>query len=99
MLVTSLVFSAHPEFEGVTFAAFFDLLGPWRTRVAHAVTDAGDFTDFDKYETQIELGPLANLTDLVARQVLLDEFWFWTEIRALENLGQQAGQARAQPPA
>ncbi len=85
MLVMSLVFEAHKEFEGVTFAKFFELLGPWRVRVAHAITDAGEFLNLDLYESQIALGPIANLTDMVARQVLLDEFDLWAAIRAAEK--------------
>lgn len=85
MLVMSLVFQAHREFEGVSFARFFELLEPWRTRVAHAITEAGEFLNLDLYESQIALGPIANLTDLVARQALLDEFDLWAAIRAAER--------------
>src|SRR3990172_4255655 len=79
-LVLSLVFNAHPEFENVTFVQFFDLLNPWRLKVAHAVTDEGTFVNFDRYEAQTDLGPIANLTDMVARQILLDEFDLWGQI-------------------
>lgn len=81
MLVLSLVFNRYPEFEGRSFAEFFNLLNPYRVKVAHAITDAGTFVDLDKYESTVELAPTANLTDLVARQVLLDEFELWRHIQ------------------
>ncbi|MFX0202352.1 MAG: methylamine utilization protein MauJ [Candidatus Hodarchaeota archaeon] len=73
MLVISMVFSRHPEFRDVRFGRFFELLNPWRRSVAHAITDEGEFLNFDRYESLIEIGPIANLTELVTRQVLLDE--------------------------
>jgi hypothetical protein len=85
MLVLSLVFNSHPEFEGVSFKKFFELLAPWRVQVAHAVTYAGDFLNHDLYESHVVLGPIANLTDMVARQVLLDEFDLWAAIREAEK--------------
>lgn len=80
MLVLSLVFNSRPEFREVTFGEYFERLNPWRVKVAHAVTEAGEFVNFDHYETQIELGPVANLTELVARQILLDELELWRQI-------------------
>ena len=77
MLVLSMVFSAHPEFRDATFRRFFELLNPWRIRVAHAVTDAGDFVNLDTYAAQTDMGPIANLTDMVARQILIDELDLW----------------------
>lgn len=94
MLVRSLVFAAHNEFEGVSFANFFELLGPWRVRVAHAITDAGEFLNLDLYESQIALGPIANLTDMVARQVLLDEFDLWAAIREAPGPQEPQGERR-----
>lgn len=80
MLIMSLVFNSHPEFKGMSFVRFFKSINPWRTKIAHVLTDVGEFINFDKYESQIEFGPIANLTDLVARQVLLDEFHLWGQI-------------------
>lgn len=84
LLVSSLVFNNHPEFKELSFGDFFQRLSEWRKKVAHAITDSGDFINLDKYEWQLEIGPIANLTDLIARQVLLDEFELW---RALASGG------------
>jgi hypothetical protein len=85
MLVQSLVFNRSPEFEGKTFTEFFSLLTPYRIRVAHAVTDAGTFIDLDKYDSVVEFGPIANLADMVARQIILDEFDLWRQIRGADG--------------
>lgn len=61
MLVLSLIFNKHPEFEGRSFAEFFNLLNPYRVQVAHAITEAGTFIDLDKYESMVELAPLLTL--------------------------------------
>ncbi|MDO8700641.1 MAG: methylamine utilization protein MauJ [Deltaproteobacteria bacterium] len=80
MLVTSLVFESRPEFKNKNFREFFGLLNPWRIKVAHAVTDSGQFINFDKYGSQVDIGPIANLVDLVARQILLDEMDMWRQL-------------------
>ncbi len=44
------------------------------------MTDAGEFINFDTYESQVNVGPVANLTDMVARQILLDELDMWKQL-------------------
>jgi hypothetical protein len=85
MLVMSLLFNTHPEFEGRSFANFFQLLNPWRVKIAHFLTEAGEYINFDSYESQLEFGPIANLTDMAARDVLSDEFHLWGQIREAEQ--------------
>ena len=92
MLSFSLLFKSRPEFENKTFGELFELLNPYRVKVAHAITQAGAFVDFDKYEFMMEIAPIANLTDLVARQIILDEFDLWDQIR-------EAGTIEWEPPA
>ena len=82
MLSLSLLFKSRPEFQDVKFGQFFQLLKPWRVKIAHALTDAGEFVDLDKYDSHAEFGPVANLTDLVARQIMLDEIELWGQIEA-----------------
>jgi len=82
MLVMALILDRHPEFEGLRFGRLFELLNPWRVKVAHAVTDAAEFINLDSYGEQLEIVPIANLTDLIARQVLLDELELWRQIAA-----------------
>src|SRR5207247_1426336 len=81
-LTYSLLFTAHPEFEGQTLGDFFQALNPWRVKVAHAITEASDFFDLDSYVAVAEIVPSANLVDMVARQVLLDEIELTRRIHA-----------------
>lgn len=85
MLVMSLLFNTHPEFEGRSFGIFFQLLNPWRIKIAHFLTEEGEYINFDSYESQLEFGPIANLIDMVARDVLSDEFHLWGQIREVES--------------
>ncbi len=87
MLNLSLLFTSKPEFLEKTFGQFFDLLNAYRVKVAHAITDAGTFINLDEYEAMVEIAPIANLTDLVARQIILDELDLWEQIRAAEPPG------------
>lgn len=89
MLTMSLLFNRHPEFLDVSFGKFFELLNPWRVKVAHAITDAGDFINLDQYQSQIDVGPIANLADMVAQRVLLDEVDLWSQIREAELSAQR----------
>jgi hypothetical protein len=79
-LTLALIFKSRPELLGVTFGKLFELMNPLRVKVAHALTDDGDFINFDKYESQTEIGPVANLLDVVSRQLILDELDLWKKI-------------------
>ena len=81
MLVLSLNFHNHPEFEGKTFAEFYQLLNPHRVKVAHAITDSGTFINFDDYDSMLNIAPIANLADLVCQQIIQDDLDLWDQIR------------------
>ena len=81
MLVYALLFDSRPDFLNKTFGQLFDLLNPYRVQVAHAITDTGTFVDFDLYKSSLEIAPIANLTDLIVRQILNDELALWRKIR------------------
>jgi len=84
MLVKSLLFNTHPEFEGKSYGEFFHMINSWRVKIAHFLTEDGEYINFDRYKSQLEFGPIANLTDMVARDILSDELHLWGKINDSE---------------
>jgi hypothetical protein len=82
MLNLALLFRGRPELLNRTFTQLYDGLAGDRAKVAHAVTESGEFVNLDDYSSQTHLGALANLLDQVARILLLDEFDLWRKIVA-----------------
>ena len=86
MLIYCGALAGFAYLEGMSFGELFDkVLRPYRVKVAHAITEEGDFLNLDILEEREDACILAALADIVARQLLLDQTALWNFIKAIEG--------------
>ncbi len=74
MLITSRAHLLYGDCIGMSFLDFMEKIRLSRNGVAHALLRKGDMYDFDHIEHCTEVAVTASLADLVAREVLVEEF-------------------------
>lgn len=74
MLEAARVDKKYQKYDTMKFKKFMEDVRPVRNRIAHGVTDQGEMYDFDDVDNYIEVTTLASLADLVAREILVEEF-------------------------
>lgn len=83
MLLQAL--STHTEFKDLTFGTFFEQLrSNQRLQIAHVFPEKGNWANLDNFDLFREFVAIGNLTDLVARQILLDELGLWEKLNAFD---------------
>ncbi len=74
MLITARANMLHENYAGLSFKSFMKKVKKTKNGVAHALLRKGDMYDFDHIEHYTEVAITASLADLVAREILEEEF-------------------------
>jgi len=68
-------------FRGKTFGSVYQYLNArYRAGIAHTYPTSTPWANLDDYDTFVQFNWLANLTDQIARQILLDELELWKQL-------------------